>query len=128
MNDKQITFSKLIYFLLIVLIIPTLQFCKSSQIDKGTYDDKNNITPVSYNNDILPLMTQKCTPCHFPDRGKKKMLNTYLATRENIKDILYRVQLPATHEDFMPFKSKREPLTQEEIVLIKNWLSQGMPE
>ncbi len=85
-------------------------------------------TPVvSYTNQVRPLMLRSCTPCHFPENGRKKMLDTYEAVTENIKDILHRVNLPKDQEEFMPFKNKREPLTSNEIELIELWVKTGMP-
>jgi len=49
---------------------------------------------VSYADHIVPLMENSCTPCHYPEKGKKKLLNTYEATVETIDDIIYRVALP----------------------------------
>ena len=84
--------------------------------------------PVSYARQIQPIMVQKCTPCHFPEQGRKKMLDTYEATRDNVQDILHRVQLPADHIEYMPFKGKKEALTAGEIDLLKQWVAQRMPQ
>lgn len=73
-------------------------------------------------------MIQKCTPCHFPARGRKKMLNTYSATKEYASDILKRVQLSPKDKKFMPFKSKRPALTEKEIKLFNDWIMQNMPQ
>lgn len=128
MKYKQTSMSKTLFLLLMLSVPITLQFCTSGRIAKGIKEDKKAEPGISYSKHILPIMTEKCTPCHFPDRGRKKMLNTYEATRDNIEDILYRVQLPVNHEDYMPFKSKREPLTVAEINLIKDWVAQEMNE
>ncbi len=111
-----------------LFVLLTLQFCKTTNVSTKKYDEIKEEPLISYNKDILPMMTQKCTPCHFPERGRKKMLDTYATTKMNIEDILYRVQLPENHEDFMPFKSKKEPLTEAEIKLMKKWVSTGMSE
>jgi len=83
---------------------------------------------VSYQTDINPLIERSCTPCHFPEKGRKKMLNSYGAVAENVVDIIRRVKLPADHKDYMPFKSKNVPLTAQEIGLIELWEKQGMPK
>lgn len=83
---------------------------------------------VSYQTDITPLIQRSCTPCHFPEKGKKKMLNTYGAVAEYVVDIIRRVKVPTDHKDYMPFKSKNEPLTAQEIALIELWEKQGMPK
>jgi len=83
---------------------------------------------VSFEKDLLPIMERSCTPCHFPDRGRKKLLHTAEATRETLDDIIRRIELPADAEDYMPFKSKRPALTAEEIDLFKQWATTGMSD
>ncbi|KAA3637029.1 MAG: hypothetical protein DWQ02_07360 [Bacteroidetes bacterium] len=102
----------------------TLQSCKVQ--NAGIFGKRNQV--VSYEKDILPLMERSCTPCHFPDQGRVKMLDTHEATKANVNGILYRVQLPSDDENFMPFKNKREPFSAEEVALFKKWMEQGMPE
>ena len=99
------------------------QQCKSSQ--SATADTG---PPVSYTADIKPVMERSCTPCHFPEKGKKEMLDTYEAVAEYINPILRRVQLDPEDEKYMPFKSKKPALTAEEIDTFKRWAAQGTPE
>lgn len=128
MTYKQTALKKPVQLLLMLSVSITLQFCKTSQTKQVGYEDKGSEFKITYTKHILPMMIIKCTPCYFPDQGRKKMLNTYEATRDNVEDILYRVVLPVSHKDYMPYKSKKEPLTEAEINLIKNWVGQGMPE
>lgn len=102
-----------------------VQSCQSSQLKTSEANEKMGRT-VSYATDIAPLFAQKCTPCHFPERGRKKLLNTHEAVKESIKDILYRVQLAPDAKDFMPFKQKKPALTSAEIKLLKDWVAQNM--
>lgn len=83
---------------------------------------------MSYQRDIKPIIQRSCTPCHFPARGRKVMLNTHTAVVENIDEIMKRTQLSSLDEGFMPFKSKREPLSKEEIELFKMWIAENMPK
>ena len=82
---------------------------------------------VTYSADVAPIIQERCTPCHFPESGKKKFLDTYAAARDNIDSILYRVQLPKDHPKFMPFKSKKEPLSDSLINVLKLWKAQEFP-
>lgn len=82
---------------------------------------------VTYAADVAPIIQDRCTPCHFPETGKKKFLDTYVAARDNIDSILYRVQLPKDHPKFMPFKSKKEPLSDSLINVLKLWKAQEFP-
>ncbi len=110
---------------LFVCFTMTLQNCKVQKGISGSKD--NSVATVSYEKDILPVMQRSCTPCHFPDQGRVKMLDNYEATRKNINGILYRVQLPAEDKNYMPFKSKKPALTEAEIGMFKEWLAQDMP-
>lgn len=114
--------------LLTTIFFITLCFSCSSKKEVSIYKPKILIENVSYANDIKPIMLQKCTPCHFPKFGRKEMLDTYDTTKEHIKDILIRVQFPKEDIKFMPFKSKKAPLTENEIELFKNWMNQNFPK
>jgi len=81
---------------------------------------------VSYVTDVAPILQERCTPCHYPG-GKKKFLDTYAAVSENIDDIIYRVELPVDADGFMPFKSKKAPLSDSLIHVLKVWKSQKFP-
>jgi hypothetical protein len=85
-------------------------------------------TTVSFEKDILPIMVDRCTPCHFPEKGQKKMLNTYEAVSENIYDIVTRVKLPHDDLKFMPYKSKKEPLSDSLVNVFIKWNKQKMPK
>jgi hypothetical protein len=117
-----------IYFPLLVLAALSMQFCKTAQTTTVVKPEIPAEELISYERDILPIMQASCTPCHFPESGQKKMLDTYEATKGNIAAILNRVQLPEDDIRFMPFKSKKTPLTEAEIKLFKEWAAQGMPE
>lgn len=84
-------------------------------------------TVASYTADVAPIIQDRCSPCHFPETGKKKFLDTYQAARDNIDSMLYRVQLPVDHPKFMPFKSKKEPLSDSLINVLKLWKEQNFP-
>ena len=114
---------RIVFSFLFILAFSTLQFCKSSQ--KATTKKSEPI--ISYSQNIAPILERSCTPCHFPEQGKKKMLNTYDAVKENIDDILRRVQLDVSDKEYMPFKSKKPALSKEEIDVLNGWVKQKMP-
>lgn len=90
--------------------------------------DAPPVVVVSYAKDVAPILIDRCTPCHFPDGGKKKFLDTYTAVSTNIDDIIYRIELPADSSKFMPFKSKKPPLSDSLIQVFKLWKETGMAE
>jgi len=115
---------KRITILSLFLAIVCLPFCTTSK--KAAGDKKMTEPTVSYVTDVAPILQERCTPCHYPG-GKKKFLDTYAAVSENIDDIIHRVELPVDAEGFMPFKSKKEPLSDSLINVLKVWKSQKMP-
>lgn len=105
----------------IFIAVLLLQNCKST---KTPY-----VAPVAftYSKDIVPIMQTSCTPCHFPPEGKKEALNSYETVRDNIAEIIEMVQLPKDNHKFMPFKSKKPPLTESQIATLVTWQKEGMP-
>ncbi len=87
-----------------------------------------SLSAVSYEKDIKPIMIASCTPCHFPDEGKKKYLDTYNSVATNIDDIITKVKLPQDEKGFMPFQLKKPALTVEQIALLETWKQSGMVE
>jgi len=84
---------------------------------------------VSYLGDVAPLLERSCSPCHYPAKdGKKVPLDNYTSVKKELSEMLKMVQLPETDEHFMPFKKKKQPLSLEEIELLKNWARGGFME
>ncbi|MDX1684226.1 MAG: hypothetical protein R3275_03260 [Saprospiraceae bacterium] len=115
------------FWIILFMSALILSNCGSSK-KATTENDVKPETMISYETDIRPLMLRSCTPCHFPEKGFKRMLHTYEDTRENIEEIMIRIQLPESDEKFMPFKEKKPSLSEEEIRVFKLWVSQGMSE
>lgn len=84
------------------------------------------VPSYTYVSDVAPIIQARCTPCHFPETGKKKFLDTHEAVSSTIDDILYRVQLPHDNPKFMPFKNKKEPLSDSLVMVLKVWKEAGM--
>lgn len=99
-----------------------LQNCTSGK--KAT---KATSSPVTFTKDILPIMQSSCTPCHFPPDGKKEALNTYEGVKNHIGEVIARVKLPKEDVKFMPFKSKKPPLSDSLINVLEQWQLQNMP-
>ena len=104
----------------------TLQFCSTAK--KAAAGKEAAAPVVTYTQDVAPILQARCTPCHFPDGGKKKFLDTHNAVATNIDDILRRVQLPRDSSAFMPYKSKKPPLSDSLIMVLKVWKETGMIE
>lgn len=114
-------------WIFLCLLIPLIS-CKSSEKTVLALEQIPQEDLVSYAEFIQPIIQNSCSPCHFPEEGHEKMFNSYDGVKRSIKGILYRVQLSPEEIKFMPYKSKKEPLSQSEINQLKKWMAQGMPE
>ena len=111
-----------------LLSLITFSFCSSSKKVSSTTSNEPAVMPsFTYEKDVAPMVLASCSPCHFPETGKKKLLDTYDATVNNIDDILIRVQLPIENDEYMPFKSKKPAFTDRQIAVLKKWQSEKMP-
>ena len=97
---------------------------------------------IDFNSQIKSLLSNKCVACHGPDdqHREARIASGYLRgcdTRDldgysaivpgNPEDseILFRVTLPKGDEEHMPPKGKGQPLTEEEVALLSEWIKQG---
>ena len=111
------------FFLFFIAMTMSLSFCTTAKKAASGGADKKVM--YTYAEDIAPLMEQYCTPCHFPNGGRLKFLDTRKAVAENIDNIIYKVELPVGTDGFMPFKSE-VPLSESQIQLLKYWRESGM--
>lgn len=92
-------------------------------------DPKYDGPKVTYTKDIAPIMERSCAPCHYPKMdGNKEALDTYEAVKNELEDVVYRVQLPSDHFRHMPYRGKKPDLSAEEIQMLKNWARGGFIE
>jgi len=112
---------EILFFIVALFSVIFFQNCKSG---KNKYVAPTYI----YSKDIAPILQTSCTPCHFPPEGKKEALNSYETVKDNIVEIIRMVQLPKDNHDFMPFKSKKPPLTESQIAMLITWQNEGMPK
>ncbi|MBA2499344.1 MAG: cytochrome c [Chitinophagaceae bacterium] len=88
----------------------------------------NAFIPVTtYTNNVHTLVMNNCAPCHMPDKGgKKKALDSYTAVKDNLPDIIKRIEMHPGEKGFMPFK--RDRLSDSSIAVFKDWQADGMAE
>lgn len=93
---------------------------------------------VDFAKDIQPILKERCVSCHGPQKQKGKLRldskeaafkpsdEPIIAPGHADKSELYRrIILPKGHDDLMP--AEGEPLTKEQIDLIKAWIDEGAP-
>lgn len=93
---------------------------------------KPRVGDPTYLKDIEPLFAVKCLSCHVPDGHGPFSLVTYQDVRKRahlVRNIVMIRAMPPTDaiSDHGPIASQ-EPLTDDEIVTIQEWVRLGMPE
>lgn len=84
----------------------------------------NEVQPVTFTNDVLPLINQYCSTCHTT--GPKTIYSNYDNAVRDINLILDRVQRKPGSAGFMP--KNGTPLTTAQIDILKTWLAHGLIE
>jgi hypothetical protein len=109
---------KLIALSLLICLV-AFQYCSSSR--------KLRASPkVTYATNVQPILQASCTPCHFPPQGNKKPLNSYAAAKENIDDIIARIQKNPSDKGFMPMRHPKLP--DSTIQVFVRWKNDGLIE
>ena len=93
--------------------------------------------PVDYNRDIRPILATQCYACHGPDeKARKADLRLDLRDvavksgaiepgKPDASKLLMRITSKDAEEVMPPAKSKKPPLTPEQIDLFKRWIAEG---
>ena len=94
--------------------------------------------PVDFVTDIKPILESSCLQCHGPEKAKGKLLldtrDNALKGGENGADIIPGASAKSTLIHFtarlvedseMPPVGKGEPLTKEQVGLLRAWIDQG---
>jgi mono/diheme cytochrome c family protein len=83
-------------------------------------------TGITYKGNIEPLMVANCSPCHMPPKGNKRPYNSYTAVKNDVDEILERIQKNPGERGFMP--ARHANLSDSTIQLVLQWKAAGLPE
>src|SRR5690349_18763269 len=93
--------------------------------------------PVSFINEVAPILKEKCFGCHGAKNPKGKLdMTKYETFRKggtkddpiapgNPDDSYIMMALTATDKKRMPPKESGDPLPQQQIELIERWIAEG---
>lgn len=128
---------KLAFYGVIILVVSTVVSCKENLTTSAVIDS------VDYNLHIRPILSDRCFKCHGPDANARKAslrLDTPEGAIAALKDnpavhvivpgepesseVYRRISTADTSEVMPPIKSNLK-LNENEIALIKKWISQG---
>ena len=109
------------------------------QLPPSPIEQKKTEELLVYQDLIVPALEKRCWSCHNQYKTKGGLLMTSIADLQNggesgkamlvagqpeASELYHRISLPAEHEDHMP-PSQKSPLSQDEIILINWWISEG---
>jgi len=132
-RDKYFVFANKSAWLLVLL---TLALPGPSKVSAAA-------EPVSYNNQICPILSEHCFHCHGPDSAARKPKKHPLRLdrpefayelRDDGKPVIIKGdpatselvrRITATNDEMMPPASEHNPLKPEEMALLQQWISQG---
>jgi hypothetical protein len=110
---------KLLLLTVIASALVVFTQCRSA---KNNAPAKRTLT---YTADIQPIISDKCAPCHIPDKGGRvTALNTYEKAKGEIDEIIRRIQLNPGEKGFMPLKHPK--LSDSTIAVFKQWKDEGL--
>ena len=112
---------KKIYILTFIVAAIALQNCsttKKAQVQKAN--------AVTYASNIQGILTNNCSPCHFPPQGNKEPLNTYATAKANIDVIIDHINRNPGERGFMP--AKHPKLADSTITAFVKWKEGGLLE
>jgi len=92
---------------------------------------------VDFAKDIQPILQQQCLKCHGEEKQKGKLRldsreaalkggktgPAFVANDAAKSEMIRRITLPKSDDDFMP--SEGEPLPKAQLDLIRDWINQG---
>ena len=83
---------------------------------------------TTYTSAVAGVLGEKCAPCHIPSKGgNKKPYDNYANVKNDIDEIIKRIELNPTDRGFMPFK-KPQQLAADTIAIFKKFKDDGMLE
>jgi mono/diheme cytochrome c family protein len=112
-------------------------FAADGKAGSGALPPASSRKDVAFAKDVLPILQKSCVGCHGPEKSKGRIrldsLEGALKGGEHGKIVLIGdsarskiVQAVAGQTDeLMPPKGKGDPLTPEQIGLIRAWIDQG---
>jgi hypothetical protein len=109
------------------------------KVDLSKLPPPSSKTGVSYAADIKPIFEKSCFKCHGPEKQKAKLrLDSLEAALKGGEDgkilvpgksaeslVVIAVARIGDEDDAMPPADKGDPLTKDQVALIRAWIDQG---
>src|ERR1700730_927389 len=98
------------YFVLAGMGFAVLLFSNCHTAKKTTSATTTTVetSKLKYETNMQTVIVANCSPCHIPSKGGfKKALDSYASVRDNIDDMIRRIEMHPGDRGFMPFKHAR---------------------
>ena len=133
------TKTKTIIFSTLAALAATSFLTLAADVDVSKLPPASKETGVTYDKDIKPIFEKSCFKCHGPEKQKGKLrldsLEAALKGGENAPDIVpnnsaksalvHSIARIGDPDEAMPPEKKGEPLTKEQVGLVRAWIDQG---
>ena len=133
---------KLLVFILLFTGCAICIYVAACSSDKNA--EKDNAEKISYNFQVRPIFSDKCFKCHGPDANKREAglrldieKEAYKALKDHprahavvpgqpdLSELFVRISARDTSIQMPPPSSNLPALTENEIQVIKKWITQG---
>jgi uncharacterized membrane protein len=108
--------------LIVFSLVIVFQFCTGTRKAASKKSSK-----ITYIKNVQPLIASNCSPCHIPPKGNKKPLDTYASAKDEIDEMIRRIQKEPGEKGFMPFKHTKK-LPDSTINTFVKWKADGLLE
>jgi hypothetical protein len=112
---------------------------QAADVDTSKLPPASDKKGLTYDKDIKPIFEKSCFKCHGPEKQKAKLrldsLEATLKGGENGKvleagkseksTLVHNVARIGDEDEWMPPVDKGDPLTKEQVGLIRAWIDQG---
>ncbi len=108
-----------------ILLLLCAVFCTSA----STYGQED--AKVDFVRDIKPIFESKCLRCHGPSKAEGFRIDMasetmdYVTAGDASESDLYNYLITEDKAELMPPPEENDPLTEEQIALVKRWIDQG---
>lgn len=109
-----------------VACIVLFAYCSGGKKAVAAKPAQPAVPSFTYTSHIKQIMEEKCSPCHIPGKGNKLPLDNIDMVKNNIDDIIRRIELNPGERGYMPFKKPK--LSDTTINIIKTWKTDGFPQ
>lgn len=126
------------FFLVLTVASCTAITATAAEVDISKLPAPSDKKGVTYDKDIRPIFEKSCFKCHGPEKQKAKLRLDSLAAAlkggedgkilepgNSAKSTIVHAVARLVPDDAMPPEDKGQPLSKDQVGLIRAWIDQG---